>query len=305
MSGTPYPTIHQHPLAYLLGLEGVALMRAFAGEHDRGFTQARIAEVRALLDAADVLGPGVDVAPLSTVAAYDGWAPAYDGPGNAIFDIEERVMLPLLDGLPVGVAVDAACGTGRLSSHLAHRGHEVHGFDTSPAMVALARAKVVGAAFAEADLRALPMADGSADLVVCALALTHLPDLAEAFVELTRVLRPGGHLVVSDTRGHYTGSGLYPLVQRDTAGAIGYIPNWRRSTGDYLRAALAVGLRVRACEELLRPDPMTDPDDVPGPREDPTEPPSVWDLVAWAPAATEAAYSDEPCLIVWDFELTG
>lgn len=44
--------IYQHPLAYLLGLEGVALMRAFAGEYDRAFTEARFAEVRALLDRA-------------------------------------------------------------------------------------------------------------------------------------------------------------------------------------------------------------------------------------------------------------
>ncbi|GAA0470162.1 hypothetical protein Ade02nite_33240 [Paractinoplanes deccanensis] len=37
-------TIYQHPLAYLLGLEGVALLRAFAGEHGREFTHARFAE---------------------------------------------------------------------------------------------------------------------------------------------------------------------------------------------------------------------------------------------------------------------
>jgi hypothetical protein len=40
------PIIYQHPLAYLLGLEGIALMRAFAGEHDRGFTASRLADVR-------------------------------------------------------------------------------------------------------------------------------------------------------------------------------------------------------------------------------------------------------------------
>jgi hypothetical protein len=53
--------IHQHPLAYLLGLEGIALLRAFAGEHGRVFTEARFAEVRRLLEQADDLGPGVDV----------------------------------------------------------------------------------------------------------------------------------------------------------------------------------------------------------------------------------------------------
>jgi hypothetical protein len=47
--------IYQHPLAYLLGIEGAALMHAFNGDYDRDFTQARLAEVRAMLDAA---GPG-------------------------------------------------------------------------------------------------------------------------------------------------------------------------------------------------------------------------------------------------------
>jgi hypothetical protein len=38
------PMIHQHQLASLLGLEGVALLHAFAGEYERYFTEARLAE---------------------------------------------------------------------------------------------------------------------------------------------------------------------------------------------------------------------------------------------------------------------
>jgi hypothetical protein len=50
---------YQHPLAYVLAVEGAALLRAFAGEHDRDFTLARIAEVRAFAEAADAWGDGV------------------------------------------------------------------------------------------------------------------------------------------------------------------------------------------------------------------------------------------------------
>ena len=42
--------IYQDPLAYLLGLEGIALLDAWAGDHDRTFTDARLAEIRRLLD---------------------------------------------------------------------------------------------------------------------------------------------------------------------------------------------------------------------------------------------------------------
>ncbi|MER7011710.1 methyltransferase domain-containing protein [Saccharopolyspora sp. NPDC000359] len=39
--------IYEHPLAYLLGMEGVALLRSFTGEHDRDPVAERIAEVLA------------------------------------------------------------------------------------------------------------------------------------------------------------------------------------------------------------------------------------------------------------------
>jgi hypothetical protein len=43
------PVIYQHPLAYLLGIEGMAPLRAWAGDHGREFVEARLAEVRRLL----------------------------------------------------------------------------------------------------------------------------------------------------------------------------------------------------------------------------------------------------------------
>ena len=52
--------IYQHPLGYLLGLEGLALLRAFNGEQGRDFTLARFAEIRAPLGHLDAppLAPG-------------------------------------------------------------------------------------------------------------------------------------------------------------------------------------------------------------------------------------------------------
>ncbi len=111
----PSPIIHQHPVAYLLGLEGVALMRAFAGEYDRAFTEARIAEVRQLLDRAADLGPGTDVAPLTVADGYDGWATSYDAEDNGCFPMRDEVLSPMLDRLTAGRALDAGCGTGAVA----------------------------------------------------------------------------------------------------------------------------------------------------------------------------------------------
>jgi hypothetical protein len=113
--------LYQHPLAYLLGLEGIALMRAFNGNYDRDFTLARIAEIRALLDCAEQFGDGVETRPITSPEGYAAWAPHYDEP-NELVDLDEPPMTAILDRLPVGAALDAACGTGRYAAYLAALG---------------------------------------------------------------------------------------------------------------------------------------------------------------------------------------
>jgi ubiquinone/menaquinone biosynthesis C-methylase UbiE len=297
------PTIHQHPLAYLIGLEGVALLKAFAGEYDAAFTNARLVEVRRLLDLGDELGRAVDVPPVPTEDGYDGWAPFYDDPENGLFAIEERHIRPILDTLPTGTVVDAACGTGRHSSYLHERGHMVIGVDASPGMLAIARKKLPTVRFEHADLLALPIDDDSTDAVLCSLALAHVEDLVPVFAEVARVLRPWGRYVVADTRGHFLGSRLYPLIEEDPKGNVGYMPTWRHATVEYLQAALAAGFRVRSVLEPMRPEPTVSEDDLPVPVEHPDLPPDIWSLHPWARDATNAAKHDDPALIIWDLEL--
>jgi ubiquinone/menaquinone biosynthesis C-methylase UbiE len=302
--------IYQHPLAYLLGLQGVALLRAYNGEYDREFTEARIAEIRAMLDCASEFGDGATVRPITAAEGYDVWAEYYDGP-NDLIDLEEPIIRPIIDRLPIGPALDAACGTGRHAAYLAAKGHSVIGVDGSARMLAVAKAKVPGADFCQGDLRALPVADQQVDLVTISLALTHVPELAPVLAEFARVLRPGGHLVIADSRMDY------PLVQAMPDGSYGYLPHHSWMTSEYLTAALPLGFEVRHCEELraaparcspagpLRVGvPYQNPADAPPPeRVLPAHPSDIWTLRAWYPAAAAAAYNGDPMLIFWDFEL--
>ncbi len=301
---TEQPTgriIHQHPLAYLLGLEGVALMRAFAGEHDRAFTEARIAEVRRLLDRADLLGPGVDVPPLSVATGYDGWAMTYDGEDNGCFPMRDDVLLPMLDELTPGRALDAACGTGAVAQQLHLRGHDVVGIDVSEGMLSRARNAVPDARFITGDITDLPLPDDDVDHVVCSLALAHLSDLRPFFAEAARVMRPGGHLLLLDTRGHFTGSTRYPLVKEAPDGRIGHIAGYSHSLGDYLRAALPHGYVVRACDETYRGADTVEPDEMPEPLT--PGPPDIWELHPWVRDAANAAKAGQPAVVAWDLEL--
>jgi ubiquinone/menaquinone biosynthesis C-methylase UbiE len=303
------PVIYQHPLAYLLGLEGIALLRAFSGAYDREFTLARLREIQTLLDSAEELGDGVEARPITTREGYDRWAPFYDEPGNQLLDIERPVVREVLAALPVGVALDAACGTGRHTAYLASLGHDVIGVDTSPGMLAHAREKVPDGEFHEADLHDVPLPDDSVDLVLCAIALVHVPDLGRALAEFVRVLRPDGHLVISDSRGLIGDIGL-PLVRVGPGGDLGYMPVWSRLASDYLAAALPLGLQVRRCEEPRRPSPLVGEDgtnlsDGVRPSDHvPGTPPNIWSLHALATAATNAAWREQPAAIIWDFQLS-
>ncbi|MFD6274474.1 class I SAM-dependent methyltransferase [Streptomyces sp. NPDC060209] len=201
---------------FLLGIEGAALLRGFReGSADRAFVETRIAEIRALLDTpALAQAEGVTASPgtISVTDVYQAWAPHYDAPGNQMIDIEQPVVRRILDGLPVGTALDAACGTGRHTTYLWELGHDVIGVDASPEMLAQARKRLPDVAFHKADLHRLPLPDNAVDTVVCALALTHVSDLTPVLAEFARVLRPGGSLVISDA--HLLVSYLRPTVAR-------------------------------------------------------------------------------------------
>lgn len=170
--------VYESPLAYALGTEGIALLRALCEGAAGDAVQSRIAEIRRLLDDESLARVAGDVGRVDTVAGYRAWSPTYDDPGNPAFAMDEPVIADILDGRPIGDAVDAACGTGRIARLLADRGHRVLGVDSSPEMLARAGERVPEGVFRLGQLHALPIPDAAADLVVSALALTHVPDLA-------------------------------------------------------------------------------------------------------------------------------
>jgi ubiquinone/menaquinone biosynthesis C-methylase UbiE len=312
-SASELPVIYQHPLAYLLGLEGVALLRAFSGAYDREFTLARFREMRAMLESQDALGAGIEARPISTRVGYDSWADGYDGQSNQLLEIEQPIVRGILDGLPIGLALDAACGTGRHAAYLASLGHTVIGVDSSPGMLARAREKVPQGVFHEADLHELPLGDDSVDLVVCAIALIHLADIGGPFREFARVLRPGGHLVVSDMRGligDIGGPVVFDGPEYDGEdGEFGYMPHYTRLASEYLAAALPLGFQVLRCEEPRVPWPVVDDegrtihDGERLPPQDPDDAPTTWSLHAEAIDATNAAWLGKPSSIIWHFQL--
>jgi demethylmenaquinone methyltransferase/2-methoxy-6-polyprenyl-1,4-benzoquinol methylase len=108
-------------------------------------------------------------------------------------------------------ALDVATGTGDLAFELGHRvapGGSVVGVDFSDAMLELAGDKAVRRArltsspvdvsieFAHANAMALPFGDDEFDAATVGFGARNFSDLGQGLAEMTRVVKPGGRVVV-------------------------------------------------------------------------------------------------------------
>src|SRR5690242_19518520 len=93
--------------------------------------------------------------------------------------------------------LDLCCGPGNVSEALVRRGCKVVGVDFSPAMLAVARERVPGATFIEADAQDLPFDPATFDAVVSNLGICHVPDQPRALAEVRRVLFARGRFAMT------------------------------------------------------------------------------------------------------------
>jgi 2-polyprenyl-6-hydroxyphenyl methylase / 3-demethylubiquinone-9 3-methyltransferase len=93
-----------------------------------------------------------------------------------------------------GLLVDLGCGAGLLAPHVAAKGYRHVGVDLT--VSALVQAAAHGVHPIRADVTAVPLAGGCADVVAAGEILEHVTDLPAVLAEACRLLRPGGLLVI-------------------------------------------------------------------------------------------------------------
>ena len=142
------------------------------------------------------------------VLGEDGKPLAKGWSGQPVWDIA----IGLADNLPKGRLLDAPSGGGYLAVQMAERGFEIAGVDLLAELW-----KFPQYPFCAADMdHPLPFCDEAFNTILHVGALQHLENPAAAIREFHRLLRPGGHLILTvenilslESRFRFLFSGTY------------------------------------------------------------------------------------------------
>lgn len=120
--------------------------------------------------------------------------------GSFFFEPYAADLAARLDFTGVDNVLELACGTGRLTKHIAEilpPAIEFTATDLNADMISVAKNKVTSdrILWAQADMLGLPFENESFDLVVCQFGVMLVPDQLKALAEIFRILKPGGKVV--------------------------------------------------------------------------------------------------------------
>jgi SAM-dependent methyltransferase len=169
--------------------------------------------------------------------------------------VPEGANLGLGCGAPLAIAalqagetvLDLGSGAG-FDAFLAARevgaSGRVIGVDMTPEMLERARRNAAAGGyhnveFREGHIEALPVADGSVDVIISNCVINLVPDKSAVYREVARVLRPGGRMIISDI---VLDAPLPPLIAQSVAALTGCVAG-AALREDYLRTIAAAGLQ--------------------------------------------------------------
>jgi 2-polyprenyl-6-hydroxyphenyl methylase / 3-demethylubiquinone-9 3-methyltransferase len=148
--------------------------------------------------------PNVDPA---EIAKFDAAAPRWwdpDGEFRPLHDLNPARLdyVEARAGLAGRQVLDVGCGGGLLAEGMARRGARVLGIDLAPEALAVARlhALETGVAVEYRQVAVEALAESAVsgfDVVTCLEMLEHVPDPSAIVAALARLVRPGGHVIVS------------------------------------------------------------------------------------------------------------
>jgi ubiquinone/menaquinone biosynthesis C-methylase UbiE len=156
--------------------------------------------------------------------------------------------------------LDVATGTAHTALAFAPQVARVIATDITPEMLAQgemlrAEAEIENLEFRIADAHDLPFEDAAFDIVTCRRAAHHFVDVAKAMHEMTRVLKPGGRLVIDDRSAPEDGFADATLNRLDWLHDHSHVRQYR--AGEWRGMMQDAGCRIEAIETYTRHRPLS------------------------------------------------
>ncbi len=163
-------------------------------------------------------------------------------------------VLSLLDAKPGERILDVGCGSGHLTKQIADAGAEVIGLDSSPEMIATAKAAYPALTFLVADASDFAF-DEPFDAIFSNAALHWVERAEAAVICMARVLKPGGRFVIEmGGKGNIAGiaTSLERAIRRQHGREV-KATNYFPSIGQYASLLEKHGIEVTSAVLFDRP----------------------------------------------------
>jgi len=142
---------------------------------------------------------------LAKKAIHQQWIDLYYSPGFDVFyELAFDYILDQLRPQKNAKFLDAGCGNCYHAIQLAQKGFSVQAVDFSPAVLELAQENIKGRDLKgkidikQESLLDLSFDEATFDYILCWGVLMHIPEVEKAIRELSRVVKPGGVVIVNE-----------------------------------------------------------------------------------------------------------
>ena len=196
---------------------------------------------------------GQSLRTLSSVSAYALWAESYPPHAhNLLMQTEEATMQAMMPSLDEQYVLDLACGSGRYSRiAIDSNAKQVIGVDNSFDMLNMGQdafKRHSRPQFVLGTTESISLKSNTVDVVLCGLALGHLPNLKPSLHEINRVLKQGGIALVSDFHPFLFLNGKQRTFTASN-GDVFAVEHYPHLYSDYTQAVHAVGLTIENVQE--------------------------------------------------------
>jgi len=184
---------------------------------------------------------------------FDRWAKSYDsGRISRWFQYTQELTIGLMDLTPRSKVLDVGCGTGFAVLLLGSMFDEgkACGIDISSKMMAEAQVKVPDilkerVEFRQASSDNIPYPSEEFEYIMCTNSFHHYPDPLTVLAEMSRLLKPGGRVVILDNAVDLS---LYTwlwdrILRIIEKGHVRYYRSWE--IGEMLKQARFQGVELR------------------------------------------------------------